>query len=165
MHSFEERHMNQPDRTAVKAELDRLTTEFFRAVSFEAGETPAFENLYALFIEAGLLVKNTGSVPEISSVRQFIEPRQAMVRSGELTRFNEVELSETTEVFGNVAHRFNVYAKSGTLKGVPFEARGMISTQFVLTPAGWKISAMAWDDERPGLSIPEPLRGNHGRQA
>ena len=37
----------------------------------------------------------------------------------------------------------------------PFTARGMISTQFVQTPAGWKTSATAWDDERPGLSIPE----------
>ena len=36
----------------------------------------------------------------------------------------------------------------------------MISTQFILTREGWKMSAMAWDDERPGLSIPdhyEPL--------
>jgi hypothetical protein len=87
-------------------------------------------------------------------VHQFIEPRQAMVRAGELTRFREVELWQATNVFGNVAHRFSAYAKSGTLKGVPFEARGMISTQFVLTPAGWKMSAMAWDDERPGLTIP-----------
>ena len=29
----------------------------------------------------------------------------------------------------------------------------MISTQFVYTPAGWKMSAMAWDDERPGLVV------------
>jgi hypothetical protein len=78
-----------------------------------------------------------------------------MVRSGELTRFNEVELCESTEIFGNVAHRFNSYRRSGTMNGVPFTARGMISTQFVQTPAGWKIGAMAWDDERPGLSIPE----------
>ena len=146
---------HHPDRTAVKAELDRLTADFFRAVSFEEGATPPYENIYGLFIEAGLLVKNTASTPEVSTVSQFIEPRQAVVRSGELTRFNEVELCETTEIFGNVAHRFNSYAKSGTMKGVPFAARGMISTQFVETPAGWKISAMAWDDERPGLSIPE----------
>jgi hypothetical protein len=66
-----------------------------------------------------------------------------------------VELAQTTEIFGNVAHRFSAYAKSGTLNGVPFEARGMISTQFILTPAGWKMSAMAWDDERPGLTIPD----------
>jgi hypothetical protein len=30
----------------------------------------------------------------------------------------------------------------------------MISTQFLRTPASWKISSMAWDDERPGLVIP-----------
>ncbi len=147
--------MNQFDRTAVKAELDRLIVEFFRAVSFETGEVPPYEIIHALFIDAGLLVKNTGSAPEICSVRQFIEPRQDLVRSGELTRFSETELSETTEIFGNVAHRFSSYAKSGAMKGVLFSARGMISTQFVLTPAGWKMSAMAWDDERSGLSIPE----------
>ena len=146
--------MSKPSLSAVKVELDRLTAEFFRAVSFEAGGTPPFENIYALFIESGLLIKNAGSTPEICTVRQFIEPRQAMVTSGVLTRFLESELSETTEIFGNVAHRFSAYMKTGTTGGARFEVRGMISTQFILTPAGWKISAMAWDDERPGLSIP-----------
>lgn len=139
----------------VKTELDRLAAQFFDAVSFEAGGTPPYEDIRSLFIESGLLIKNVGTVPEVSTVRQFIEPRQAMVQSGELTRFRETELSEVTEIFGNVAHRFSAYAKSGTMKGVAFEARGMISTQFVLTPRGWKMSAMAWDDERPGLSIPQ----------
>ena len=143
------------DLAIVKAEIDRLTTEFFLAVSFEEGATPMYENIYELFIESGLLVKNTGSAPEINTVQQFIEPRVVAVRNGELTRFHEIELSETTEIFGNVAHRFNSYAKSGTIKGIPFTARGMVSTQFIKTTAGWKISAMAWDDERPGLSIPE----------
>lgn len=147
--------MSQSNRSAVKDELDRLTREFFNAVSFEAGEIPPYDGIHLLFIESGLLVKNTGPTPEISTVSQFIEPRQALVRSGELTRFKEWELSESSEVFGNIAHRFSAYAKAGTLKGVPFEARGMISTQFISTPAGWRISAMAWDDERPGLSIPK----------
>jgi hypothetical protein len=152
--------MTQPDPASVKSELARLTNEFFRAVSFEEGETPPYDKIYGLFIEAGLIVKNTAATPEVFSVRQFIESRLAMFRSGEMSRFNETELSESTEVFGKVAHRFNSYAKSGTTKGVPFTARGMCSIQFIQTPAGWKISAMAWDDERPGLSIPkqyEPL--------
>jgi hypothetical protein len=63
------------DRTPIKAELDRLIADFFRAVSFEEGATPPYEDIYELFIEAGLLVKNTTSTPEISTVRQFIEPR------------------------------------------------------------------------------------------
>ena len=147
--------MSQSERSAVKAELDRLTSEFFRAVSFEAGDVPSYENIPALFIERGLIIKNTSSTPEISSVREFIEPRKALVTSGTLTRFHEAELSESTAIFGNVAHRLSVYAKSGTSGGSPFQAQGMITTQFISTPGGWKMSAMAWDDERPGLSIPE----------
>ena len=147
---------NAPNHADVKSELDRLIADFFRSVSFDEGTTPSYENIYGLFIETGLLVKNTASSPEISTVKQFIEPRQATVSSGELTRFHEAELSETTEIFGNVAHRFSSYAKSGRTKGGPFAARGMISTQFIKTPAGWKMSAMAWDDERPGLSLPDP---------
>lgn len=146
--------MNHATHSLVKAELDRLTFEFFRAVSFETGEAPPYRKIAALFIERGLLIKNSGPAPEISSVREFIEPRQAMVSSGELTRFRELELSETTHIFGNVAHRFSAYSKDGTMKGVAFEGRGMICTQFVLTPAGWKISFMAWDDERAGLAVP-----------
>jgi hypothetical protein len=142
---------------AVKRELDKLAADFFDAVSFEPGGKPPYESIHALFIDAGLLIKNTAQVPEISTVTQFIAPRQALVASGELTRFKEWELSETTQVFGNIAHRYSVYGKAGTQNGKAFEARGVISTQFVKTPQGWKMSAMAWDDERPGLAIPAGL--------
>jgi len=147
--------MSTLDPGAAKAELDGLTLKFFRAVSFEPGGAPSYGSIPALFIERGLLIKNVGATPEISSVQEFIEPREALVSSGTLTRFNEREISESTVIFGNVAHRFSAYAKSGTSSGKPFEARGMITTQFVNTPSGWKMTAMAWDDERPGLSIAE----------
>lgn len=92
--------MSMSDRGAVKAELDRLTSEFFRAVSFEPGGVPSYGNISALFIERGLLIKNVSSTPEISSVQEFIEPREALVRSGTLTRFHESEISESTVIFG-----------------------------------------------------------------
>jgi hypothetical protein len=85
-------------------------------------------------------------------------PRQQQVDSGELTSFEEVEVAHVTEVFGNVGHRFSTYDKRGTVKGIAFEARGIISTQFIRTPSGWRISAMAWDDERAGLAIPDRYR-------
>ena len=145
--------MSQSAQSTIQTELDRLTSEFFRAVSFETGGTPPYEIIHGLFIERGLLIKNVGSSPEVSTVREFIEPRQALIDSGALTRFQESELSETTTIFGNVAHRFSTYVKSGISSGVPFVTRGMITTQFINTPQGWKMSAMAWDDERPGLTI------------
>jgi len=147
--------MSNLSRNTVLAELKRLTDEFFQAVSFGAGEKPSYTKLFELFIETGLLIKNSGTEPEISSVQEFIRPRQASVDVGELTYFREAELAETTQVFGNVAQRFSAYVKAGTLRGTSFEARGMISTQFILTPDGWRMSSMAWDDERPGLKLPE----------
>ena len=145
--------MNKPETGGVKSELARLTSEFFRSVSFEPGSAPSYPSIPALFIERGLLIKNVSSTPEISLVQEFIESREALVRSGTLTRFHESETSESTVIFGNVAHRFSAYAKSGTSSGTSFDARGMVTTQFINTPGGWKMSAMAWDDERPGLSI------------
>lgn len=135
---------------ATQSQLQSLINAFFRAVSFERGQAPEYGAIHALFIEQGLLIKNTGEQPEISTVQQFIEPRQAMFDAGDLTCFNETELQHKTDVFGQVAQRFSLYGKSGTLKGVDFQARGMISTQFIYTPQGWKMSSMAWDDERAG---------------
>lgn len=150
--------MSSHSDPAVLAELKHLMDAFFGAVSFTPGEQPAYARLRELFIEPGLLIKNSGTVPEISSVAQFIAPRQASVDAGDLTRFHEAEIDATTDIFGNVAQRFSAYVKSGVLKGDSFEARGMISTQFVRTPVGWRISSMAWDDERAGLELPKPAR-------
>ncbi len=143
------------DDSSVKTAIDAITTEFFRAVSFDEGDKPAYTDLYKLFIDSGLLIKNSSTMPDISTVSQFIKPRQKMVDSGELTCFREAETAEITEIFGNVAHRFSTYEKSGVNSGSEMRGRGIISIQFIKTEAGWKISSMAWDDERPGLIIPD----------
>ena len=144
--------------TELRAELKALTDEFFRAVSFESGERPAYARIRELFMDDGKLIRNSSELPEISSVDDFIASRQQMVDSGALTSFQEVETAETTEVFGNVAHRFSTYEKRGTIDGEAIEGAGLISTQFIRTPSGWKMSSMAWDDERPGLAIPDRYR-------
>jgi hypothetical protein len=135
-----------------------LIEAFFSAVSFEAGTVPAYERLRALVLPGGLLIKNSGDTPEVATVDEFIAARQPLVDAGELTSFSEFEIHAITEVFGQVAHRLSTYGKRGVANGTPFAGQGVISTQFVLTPEGWRISSMAWDDERPGLSIPERYR-------
>lgn len=142
----------------TRSELKALTDEFFQAVSFERGQKPAHARIRDLFMDDGKLIRNSSELPEISSVDDFIASRQAIVDSGALTSFLEVEIAEITEVFGNVAHRFSTYKKRGTMHGEAIEGTGLISTQFIRTPSGWKISSMAWDDERPGLAIPDRYR-------
>jgi hypothetical protein len=142
------------DGASSKQEIDALTAAFFRAVSFVEGETPAYADLPQLFLPSACLIRNSGATPEVSTVPQFVEARQRKVAAGELTRFREAETGEITEIFGQVAHRFSTYEKEGLDLGKPLAGRGIISTQFVMTPAGWRISSMVWDDERPGLTIP-----------
>jgi hypothetical protein len=132
-----------------------ILRRFFQAVSFEEGDRPAYARLHDLFIEGGKLITTTGPAPEVAGVDEFIAPRQRAVDSGELAWFEEVETDGVTAAFGNVAHRFSRYEKVGRRGGADFAGRGMISTQFVRTPAGWRISSMAWDDERQGLAVPQ----------
>lgn len=96
--------MSHLEHSPVKAELDRLSIKLFQAVSFEPGEVPSYASIAALFILLILLIKNVGSAPEISSVQEFIAPREALVSSDTLTRFHESEISKSTVIFGNVAH-------------------------------------------------------------
>jgi len=138
----------------AQPQIDALMTAFLAAVSFEPGTQPDYERIRALFIASGLLIKNTAATPEISGIDAFIEPRRALVQGGRLTRFREVEVSQRTQVFGQVAQRMSAYTKDGISDGTAFSARGVIFTQFISTPEGWRISSMAWDDERPGLAIP-----------
>ena len=139
-------------------EIRDVFAGFLAAVTFEEGTRPEYERIRSLFIPGGLLIRNSGDAPEVAGVDEFIAPRQATVDAGELTDFEETELTGETEIFGNVAHRLSGYAKRGTRNGAAFAARGVISTQFVRTPDGWRISAMAWDDERAGLAVPDRLR-------
>jgi hypothetical protein len=142
----------------VMAELAWLTGEFFRAVSFGEGARPHYDRIHDLFVEGGRLIKNSAAAPEICTVDQFITPRQEMVDAGVLTCFEEVERAEITEVFGNVAHRLSTYDKRGIQNGAAFEGCGVISTQLIRTRGGWRMTCMAWDDERPGLAIPDRYR-------
>jgi hypothetical protein len=143
-----------PRDTEAKAAIDRLTAAFFDLFSTKAGERVDLAALHTLCVPQAVIVKTVGPVPEIYDLAQFIAPRERLLNDGTLVDFSEQEVSERTEIFGNVAHRFCLYRKSGILSGQPFATQGMKSLQFIHTPAGWRLSAVAWDDERAGLTVP-----------
>lgn len=136
--------------SAVSEATGTLIARFFAAVSFQPGSSPTYSTIHELFLPEGLLVKRTTVDLDVSTVGQFIRPREASVSSGALSMFHEVELSASTESFAGVAHRLSRYEKSGILNGVPFAATGSISSQFVLTESGWRFTSMAWEDDTDG---------------
>jgi hypothetical protein len=141
------------NNSTTKLILDDLVNKFFNLFTNKNGAIPDIDNIYQLCIPEGMIIKNTGATPEIYTLKQFVTPRKKILTDGTLTDFSEEEVTEKTEIFGNIAHRFCSYKKSGILSGQPFEAKGMKTIQFINTASGWKISSLAWDDERERLTI------------
>ena len=140
-----------------RAEIDNLVGRFFAAFTNKGDMVPNVESLAGLFIPAGIIVKAIGQEPEVYTVKSFIEPRARLISNGTLTDFHEEETAARTDILGNIAQRVSLYRKSGRMSGERLEGAGVKVIQLVRTGAGWRISSVAWDDERDGLTIPEAL--------
>ncbi|QGZ52080.1 GNAT family N-acetyltransferase [Streptomyces sp. QHH-9511] len=135
-----------PAVKAEKAELDRLMRVFLGAFTNTGGSRPNVDVVREVFIPQGTIIANVGSEPVVYDLDRFVEPRQKLLTDGTLTEFSEWEVAERTEIFASIAHRSSEYRKSGFLNGEPFEGAGRKTTQFVRTPAGWRMSSMVWED-------------------
>jgi hypothetical protein len=112
------------------------------------------------------------------SVRHFYHPRATMVRTGigddgrpfvlamsfdeyienatallGGVRFSEVEVSQETTVFGNVARVASIYEFEYRDGEDVRRGRGVNFFNFVNEGAGWKIMNIVWDNERDGVSL------------
>jgi hypothetical protein len=133
--------------------LDELTRKFFSAFVTPDIRPLDLKALNDLFIPEAIIIKTCGTKPVVFSRETFIETRREILTSGKLLRFQEHEVSGHTEIFGDIAHRWSLYEKSGVTDGKAFQLKGMKTIQFVCVSGEWKISAVAWDDEREGLAI------------
>jgi len=140
------------DRTAITAAV----RGFFSAFTTSIDNERQFEELAQLFLPEALIVSTCGRGVTTYDVDGFIKPRAQLLTSGRLVEFSEWPIEGRIDVFGDVAHWFGGYGKAGQDdSGNDVSGRGMKSMQFVRTADGWRISAAAWDDERPGVSFPD----------
>ena len=137
-----------PTNNKEENEISKLTTSFFSLFTNAEGNIPDVEEIENIFISNGIIISNTHGVPEIYDIKEFIAPRKKMLSDGTLTDFSESEILHRTEIYGNVAQRFSFYEKSGKLNGSYFESRGMKTIQFIKVGLDWKMSSVAWSDEK-----------------
>jgi len=131
-----------------RLEIDALTDRFFDLFTNKDGRVPNVKDIKSIFIPKGILISNTDDTPVIYDLDSFIKPREEMLTNDTLTNFWEREISHSTEIFGNIAQRFSLYEKSGELNGEHFETKGMKTIQFVKVNGKWKMSSVAWCDEK-----------------
>jgi len=128
-----------------KSEIDAVTAEFFGAFDNRGGRNADVGRVRRLVLPEGVIVK-TGPEYTVYTVEGFIEPRLRLLTEGRLVEFSEWETSDRTDIVGDIASRVVTYRKSGILDGEPFDGGGTKTIQFVRTPQGWRIAALAWYD-------------------
>ncbi|GAA4361138.1 Cif family virulence factor [Angustibacter luteus] len=134
-----------PDR--AEAQITEVVRTFFGAFTSGPDVEARLDGLREVLIPEALIVR-TGGVPTTYGVDGFIEPRRELLTSGRVTDFREWEVDGTTQVYGDIAHHWCTYAKEWVEDGERVRGAGAKTIQLVRTEAGWRISAMAWDDER-----------------
>ena len=132
---------------AELAAIDAVVAAFFAAFTNAGGRVPAGDDLRRVLAPGATITRCAGPSVERYDVEAFIAPRLALLTGGRLRDFEEREVWSRTDGFGGVASRLSVYAKHGVLDGVPFTARGVKVMQLVRTVDGWRLVAVAWEDE------------------
>jgi hypothetical protein len=138
---------------ADRAEIAGIVQTFFAAFTSGPDIAAGLDELRRVFLPEAVIIRTCGMVPAVYDVEGFIAPRLALLTGGTLVDFREWEVRGRTEVFGDIAQHFCSYAKSWVQDGAPFTGRGMKTLQLVRTAGGWRISAVAWDDERDGPEV------------
>jgi hypothetical protein len=135
-------------------EIDDLTRDFYRAVSFKNEKAPDRDQLQILFYGEGVLINNSFKHPVGFTAASFINSLESEIADGDMAQFYMHELSSKTEVFGKVAHRISVYEYNMGEKTSGRLPRGLNYIQFVQADDNWRILSMAWCDENEEHIIP-----------
>lgn len=146
--------MHAADTRADRLAIEAIVARFLQAFSQPSAGPVDLAPLRALCLPQVVIVKCCGEDRQIYDLEAFIAPREALLNSGAITGFHEYPVSGSTELFGQIAQHFCRYEKSWQQDGRTHRGRGMKTVQLVKMAQGWKISALAWDDERDGLALP-----------
>ncbi|WP_102794938.1 hypothetical protein [Bowmanella denitrificans] len=144
----------------AKQEIQALLTELYQLISGPAGYQRNWQRQQQLFMPYAKMIRTTADEQgHPQAMVMAIEDYPANVTQLLAGRaFFEVEIHNIVETFGNIAHAFSSYEAWEDKEKTVFIKRGINSIQLFNTGSGWKIVNMLWDDERPGLSMPDKYK-------
>jgi RimJ/RimL family protein N-acetyltransferase len=130
-------------------EIDAVSRRLFACFSNHSGisHVAAVPSLFTHEAVVTVIRRESPRGIEVSSVRDFVAPRASLLLDGRLVDFEERELTSQTVIARRLAYRSSRYTKAGTLDGRRYEGAGTKHFQLVQTTRGWKIAALAWEDD------------------
>lgn len=149
-----------PRPTAAPADVaspDAILKTLYDVISGPAGQKRDWNRFRSIMAPYARLIPTAprqggGANLVVLGVEDYIQRAgPSLERDG----FFEVEVSRTSESYGNIMHAFSTYESRRTAdtKEKPF-ARGINSIQLLKDGARWWVVTIYWDAERPGNEIP-----------
>jgi hypothetical protein len=135
-------------------EIDDLTRDFYKAVSFRNEKAPDKDNVIILFYGDGIIINNSFKRPIGFTAESFVTSLESEIAEGTMTQFLIHELKGKTQVFGKLAHRISVYEYNLGEETSGRLPRGVNYIQFTQLEGNWRIVSMAWCDENEDNMIP-----------
>jgi hypothetical protein len=144
--------------------VEHLVSSLYDVISGPAGKPRDWERFRALFLPEGRLVVIRADAP--AKENQPARKSDALFRTPDMyaernapyfktNGFFERGIANRIEEFGNLVHVWSTYeSRHAMTDSAPF-ARGINSIQIVHAQGRFWLASITWDDERPGLTLPE----------
>jgi Domain of unknown function (DUF4440) len=143
---------------ATRTDFRDMTHSLYRVVSAAPGQRD-WSSVRRYYHPEARLVR-TGLNPDgspfalVMSLDAYIENVEQLLKE---IRFSEVELVHEAVVFGNVARLTSVYEFTRRSSTETINGRGVNFFTLICHEGQWRIMSIVWDNERPGLSLPDTL--------
>lgn len=150
--------------------VDHLVASLYDVISGAAGKPRDWERFRSLFLPDGRLgviradVPATAAEPARKSDAVFLTPEMYIERDDPYFKthgFFEHSIANREEQFGNLVHVWSTYESRHAAEDPQPFTRGINSLQIVHAQGRYWIASVLWDDERPGLTLPEKYLKDH----
>jgi hypothetical protein len=144
--------------------VDHLVTSLYDVISGAAGKPRDWDRFRSLFLPDGRLgvvrpeTPATKDAPARKGDAVFLTPDKYVQRDDPYFKthgFFERSIANRVEEFGNLVHVWSTYeSRHAERDSQPF-TRGINSIQIVYAQGRFWVASILWDEERPGLALPE----------
>jgi len=144
--------------------VDHLVTSLYDVISGAAGKPRDWDRFRSLFLPDGRLgvvrpeTPATKDAPARKGDAVFLTPDKYVQRDDPYFKthgFFERSIANRVEEFGNLVHVWSTYeSRHAEHDSQPF-TRGINSIQIVYAQGRFWVASILWDEERPGLALPE----------
>ena len=144
--------------------VDHLVAALYNVISGPAGQPRDWDRFRSLFLPDGRLgairadAAATADQPARRSDIVFRTPEGYVERDDPYFKthgFFERSIANRVEEFGNLAHVWSTYESRHAADDAKPFSRGVNSIQIVHAQGRYWLASVLWDDERPGVTLPE----------